>query len=663
MLRPVPMLRLSVLVLERDEGPVLRALGALQVVELTRGFPGEASPPRSPPDLGAFITRCDRLLERVAESRRILGLARGADRPAASACTLDDLERRLGQLEHEIGEVASRREPLQEELAALEMTGDAVEGCRALGLPLDVSNRFSFFSALTGSVPLGALERLSLGGQAAVFSFPSRRGRQPVLAITTRRGRPSMERALEQVGFEPSGWPSREELALVSGQGEVERRRSRLRGDLEVIAVALSRVSEAAGGVLGEIEACVRAERRLLEARQCFPRTGSTVLIRGWVPAASLPEVRTRVGECTRQCCVMDWERPEAVQGAEVPVLLRSARFLRPFEPLVTAYGLPRYRETIPTPFVAVSFLVMFGMMFGDVGHGALLAVAGGCGWSLARTPRGRDVGLLLLFNGLASAAFGGVYGSVFGIPELRVYALWHDPLEANPVVFMGWALGVGVTLMSLGLVLNVIDRLRQGDWLGSWLGKSGIAGMVFYWSALAWLWSSATLHGRGELQGAWWVVLGIPVMAWIVREPMDWLRSRATGATGPSGAFLGAVIQGVVGAFEGVLLYLANTISFVRLAAYAMSHAALLMAAFSLAEETRRWAAGGAVLSVVVIVLGNVAAIVLEGIVAAVQALRLEYYEFFGKFFSGAGQPFRPFSLNGMSVEALAAGGKSNEG
>jgi V/A-type H+/Na+-transporting ATPase subunit I len=100
------------------------------------------------------------------------------------------------------------------------------------------------------------------------------------------------------------------------------------------------------------------------------------------------------------------------------------------------------------------------------------------------------------------------------------------------------------------------------------------------------------------------------------------------------------------VGAFEAILSYLANSISFVRLAAYAMSHAALLVAAFMLAAQVRGFSLGGGLWSVIIVILGNLIAIALEGIIASVQALRLEYYEFFGKFFSGNGQPFEPFRL-----------------
>jgi V/A-type H+-transporting ATPase subunit I len=144
--------------------------------------------------------------------------------------------------------------------------------------------------------------------------------------------------------------------------------------------------------------------------------------------------------------------------------------------------------------------------------------------------------------------------------------------------------------------------------------------------------------------------LVGLPLLAWVVAEILTEKRQspRTSSGAGP-GSALTLLAQAMVGAFEGVLGYFANTISFVRLAAYAMSHAAVLVAAFSLAGEMHQLPAGG-LLAVVVIVAGNLVAILLEGTIASVQALRLEYYEFFSKFFSGEGTPFRPFQLPSLS-------------
>jgi V/A-type H+/Na+-transporting ATPase subunit I len=290
---------------------------------------------------------------------------------------------------------------------------------------------------------------------------------------------------------------------------------------------------------------------------------------------------------------------------------------------------------------------LMFDMMFGDAGHGAVLAIGGLAARLAGRSKTLRDGGLLLLFAGLSSMVFGCIYGSCFGLAALKKYALWHDPLEGDPMALMTGAIGIGVVMISLGLILNVINRFRRGDVIGGFLDKFGVVGVLFYWGALALITKHAALESRGLVKPAVAFFLAVPLAGWALKEPLEYFLHRRSGhAAGAPDGLLGAVIESLVGAFEAVLSYLANTISFVRLAAYAMSHAALLLAAFMMAAEVKRVAVGGSLLSVLVIILGNVVAIVLEGIIASVQALRLEYYEFFGKFFSGNGRPFTPFRL-----------------
>ncbi len=169
---------------------------------------------------------------------------------------------------------------------------------------------------------------------------------------------------------------------------------------------------------------------------------------------------------------------------------------------------------------------------------------------------------------------------------------------------------------------------------------------MIFYWGALALVAQSAAIQAQGLRN--WMVVLCLvlPIVAWASKEPVEYFLRRRAGHAAEQEGLLAAIAESTGGAFEGVLAYLANTVSFVRLAAYAMSHAAMLMAAFMMAAEVEKLPVGGGVLSVGVIILGNAVAIVLEGLVATVQTLRLEYYEFFGKFFPGSGQPFSPFRL-----------------
>jgi len=251
--------------------------------------------------------------------------------------------------------------------------------------------------------------------------------------------------------------------------------------------------------------------------------------------------------------------------------------------------------------------------------------------------------GRIVVACGLSSMVFGAVYGSCFGIESLKRWALWRDPLEGNPVALLLAAVAAGVAVVSLGIGLHIVNRLRAGDRLGAWLGRFGAAGLVFYWGSLA------LVAGKVEARVVLPVVLAAAA-CWTVEAPARCLLARRRGEADEEG--LGAALaESLVGTFEGALVYLSNTVSFVRLAAYAMSHAALLSSAWMLAGAADAAWGEGSALGVVAIVLGNAAALGLEGVVAAVQAIRLEYYEFFGKFFEGGGRAFRPFSLRAAGV------------
>ena len=380
-------------------------------------------------------------------------------------------------------------------------------------------------------------------------------------------------------------------------------------------------------------------------ASQKFPRTEATVLIAGWVPADDITALEQRLGETTDGRYALQTSPPDASTQEQIPVLLRHSWLLRPFETLVSTYGLPNYQELEPTFFVALSYIVMFGMMFGDAGHGMVLAVGGLIALLAGKSQKARDFGVLLLFAGSSSIVFGVVYGSYFGIGVFKKYALWHDPLEGDPMRLMYCAIGIGVVMISIGLILNIVNRFRRGDVIGGILDKFGLIGLLFYWGTLVLLMNGATIQSRGLMGASVILFLVVPIVGWSLKEPIEHFMSHKTGEHGEANEGLaGAIMESCVGAFEAVLSYLANTISFVRLAAYAMSHAALLFAAFMLAAVVRDIPFGGGLWSLLVIILGNLVAIVLEGIIASVQALRLEYYEFFGKFFSGNGQPFEPF-------------------
>lgn len=542
-----------------------------------------------------------------------------------------------------------RRQQLIERCAKLKLDCDQLSGYCGLEIPLGQDDQYSFLHFVAGTLPQHNLAKLEgeLPANVALLPFAGSAGRQPLLAMTTRSGRTALERALQHSGFQAETLPAVEGATADSLFADGERERGQLMSALEEADTEIRKLADQFRRPLDEIEGFARIEVCLLEAEQRLPRTEASILLNGWVPEANAPALEASIRRTTGNRCAVEFKAPGRLEDEKPPVLLLHPRWLRPFQMLVSAYGLPDYHELEPTLFVAVSYVLMFGMMFGDVGHGSVLAAVGLLALLKGQTAKWRDAGLLLIFAAMSSIAFGFAYGSFFGIERFKKYSLWQDPLEGDPLALMSGAIFIGIVMISLGLILNVINRFRRGDVIGGLLDKFGLVGALFYWGTLILIAKYTAIQSRGLLGAAILLFLVLPLLGWALRGPIEYLLHHHRAQTARRGEnLLSAITESLVGAFEAVLSYLANTISFVRLAAYALSHAALLVATFMMSEEVKHLSVGGGILGVIVIILGNVVAIGLEGIIASVQALRLEYYEFFGKFFSGEGQPFEPFRL-----------------
>jgi len=411
---------------------------------------------------------------------------------------------------------------------------------------------------------------------------------------------------------------------------------------------ALTVLKREVGDVLKELAQRSELAVLLLQAQTCFATAGRFLVISGWIPEERAPELTAVIQRVTGNRAVVATDKPEDLQASsattlKVPILYRNPLLLRPFQKLVDIYGVPSYGEIQPTAFFAVSFLLMFGLMFGDVGHGLVLVSAG---YLLFRyAPRFLDYAILLMEAGSASAVFGVLHGSIFGV-ETLLPALWLHPIHDLPQ-FMGVAIGLGIVLVSAGIALNVVNRWRAGERVTALLGTGGVFGGFVYWTTLAlaarfFLPSNWTLPDPAIfllLAGAVGLLLARPL---IVRAlGVDRTARPRTGATP---RWLGA-LEGSVELVDAIFAYFANTISFVRVAAFAAVHAAVFIAVFALADTLAHFRFGGP-LSAGALVAGNVVMILLEGLTVTVQVLRLEYYEFFGRFFRGGGEQYRPLML-----------------
>ncbi|HXV57937.1 MAG TPA: V-type ATPase 116kDa subunit family protein [Gaiellaceae bacterium] len=368
----------------------------------------------------------------------------------------------------------------------------------------------------------------------------------------------------------------------------------------------------------GEVELGRRAAGAL--------RHGRYAAVLGWAPSEELEDLHSRlaaVGAGLVELPAPAWVEP--------PTLLREAGLARPFRPLVDTYGALRYRDVDPTPFAAVSFVLMFGMMFGDVGHGLLLALLGlllarAGGERLAPV---RGLWPFLVAGGAAGALFGLLYGEAFGPTEI-VPTLWLAPTE-EPLEFLAAGIAVGAVLLSVSYALGTVNRWREEGGLSALVAPSGIAGFLLFLglgTAAAGVYAASTpfalLGGAGALAGV--LLLG-------------------AGFHAGAGRGAAAVTQATVEIVDAVVRVVANVISFTRLAAFGLMHAALGAVVWD--ATTALWGgAAGSALAVATFVLGNALTFTLEALVAGVQALRLEYYELFSRIFAGEGHRFSPWHI-----------------
>ncbi len=655
MFSAVPMCQLRIMVLARDRRTVLQGLGDMGLMHLQhedRDASDSDTPLLPPADYTAALLHCDDLLRRSSALRQSLALPAGATTTHASHAprSMESIEELFKETEEALNSLTERAAQNDEARNKLSVVIEQLHSFREVDLPFEELENFSFLHFAIGSLPLDQLNYLrdTVAPNVVLLTFPRNAESHAVVAATSRTGRFALETALQQAEFRREPLPVTREAPLNLLLKESEQEEERLAGIGREIELAHLGLAGKAEAELAAAEAWLQTERRLLEAEAGLPRTELTVMITGWIPQEDHDRVVARVREMTHNRCVIETLSADELPTAEIPILLRQSRLLRPFAMLVKGYGLPGYRDVEPTLFVAITYMLMFGMMFGDVGHGGVLALVGlGAIWR-GRNRKTRDIGTLLAMAGVASLLFGFVYGSFFGLSQFHKYALWRDPLEGSPLQLMLVAITLGVGVISVGVILNIVNRFRHGDWLGGFLDSYGVAGAIFYWGILGLLLKYTSLQERGLVGIVTILVVVLPLIAWALRAPLRHALARRSGAdSGNDGGYFSAIMESVVEAFEAALSYMANTISFVRLAAYAMSHAAVLMATFVMAREVEKVSVGGGLLAILVIIGGNLIAIVLEGIIAAVQALRLEYYEFFNKFFSGSGREYKPFALN----------------
>ncbi len=659
LLRSVPMVHFRVQVQTRDAPAVTRAIasaGLLHLVDIAHGRSPYETAPAGVADLYAAFRDLRNRVRAAAEKLNVKlaepegSLLDSADNDFAAqrerfAATLEPIEKRIDQLSHALSSARERSVDAGEQL-------DHAERLRAASVDIErasaarfVTIRFALadeeacetLAQLLAPLPF-AIIPCSGGLQAAEGALK----RAPTLVAVTvaNFARARLEEAMRVSLAKPIRIPTADTDRLRRDREAAIQAETTARADLDAAHTELA-------PALVSIAQQVEISTLLLQAQTYFAAAGRFVVISGWLPAESAAKMKEKIRATAGESAVVDIERAEDVPGVlegsmRVPILHRNPLVLRPFQRLVDLYGTPSYGEVQPTAFFAISFLLMFGLMFGDVGHGAILFIAG---WCLFRyLPQYLDYGILLMEAGAASTTFGVLYGSVFGIHSI-LPTLWLDPLH-DMQRFMAAAILLGILIVTAGLVLNVINTWRSGNVKEALYGSRGLFGALLYWVVLVLL---ARMFVPSSFEIPSWIIVTLAALALVVliggrTVAQRFEHRRPAPAVRTSPVWL-TLLESAIELVDTLFSYFANTISFVRVAAFAAVHAGVFIAIFTVADTLAQMHAGG-VLGVTVHVAGNALMILLEGLTVSVQVLRLEYYEFFGKFFRGGGEAYVPLML-----------------
>ena len=539
---------------------------------------------------------------------------------------LEQINQHLGELWNQFSKLEEQQHKAAEERRHLDSLSQSLEIFQSLDIDLSVlRNTREFLDLHVGTLPLIDLQRFEKAVSLAPYHFLKVFYKTQDTAYVMVAGPPKQasdtHQLLQTADFktlvvppEFSDRPQKIRQDLAQRQREVDSLSQQLAAEVSALGAHWAKD-------LSHYQAVLRlaAPYDQLVGLMRGGRSG-LILIEGWIPSRDVAHLRHMLQTRLQHPFELSVRDPIESELSRVPTLMSHPRFFRPFEVLVRNFGIPRYDEIDPTLLFTASFILMFGMMFGDIGHGAVIVVAG---WYF-REKLG-DFARMVIAVGMSSVLFGFLYGSVFGYEEI-LHALWVAPLS-DPMLMLSVALVWGVSFILMACVLKLYNLLTAKRYKEAWFDNQGLAGILFYLGSLYTLYHLV----QGNPLGGWgFLLMGLPLASILA---FKWHEQQGL----PLGE---KIIIVLIEGFDAVMNFISNTLSFMRVAAFSLNHAALALAVFAIANGMGlfgHWTT---------VVLGNLFILVLEGAIVSIQVLRLEYYEGFARFFSGNGRAFRPLHL-----------------
>lgn len=640
---------LTAVVMDSHQSAVVKALlelGVMEFVHIDSLSSEKLSSHKSSVPKAALSDMRIRIENLFSQARIAIPEISDADVDNASDFDYEALKHTLDRLSSSMQSVKDQQKIVNQSLVSSREMLDYIDSKKLDFLDLRVGN-------ITGNTEDLKKRLSSIGG---VFIDSS----MPLISLTLRRDSNRVTEILDKFGWTESTDAAAQKSAIEKAHSVLKEREASQRKELnELSDLFCSKILEKKAN-LTDMWKKVRINELSEKIESYFSYTKNTALLSGWVPAEFQAATEKAIYDASDGKCIVEWKDDSEVDREEVPVAISSPKFFAPFEHMVKNYATPEYGSINPTPFTTVAYILMFLLMFADLGQGFVLLLIGILGTAYYKKNQMAKDGILsrylcnlLLYLGPASMVGGILFGSCFGFsPFPAIWFNYHsvvNGLGGNGLVddiydILGITIYFGIGIIYLGLLLNWINLFRKKRYLELVFDKNGLVGGFLFGLGI-WFGSGFVKSGYKVFPSASWfmpcLIAGIVIV--VAKIPVERIVEHIkTGKRIKAGklimdTFMETLVEGLE-IFSG---FLANTLSFMRVAGLGIAHVSLMTAFEDMADLT-----GNAVFKILILILGNILVIALEGLSAGIQSLRLNYYEFFTKYFTGHGVAYEPVGL-----------------
>ena len=540
-----------------------------------------------------------------------------------------DLDLNFDKFYQDLKEKINKLKEVNEKLSKLENIEKNYELFSNINVDLTELSRLEYFDVKFGILDKAGRYRIKKNYSnllSVIFHVSSSGDDEIYMAIYPKDAANSMETILKSVNF-------REVDILKGGSGTLKETIENFEKEKKFLQDKKANILEYRDNLIKndsesikKILARTLVEENIENVKKYMLRSKNYFYLSAYIGVSDIDDMKKRLSKY--KGLKVEFLDPKDL-NLKPPTKLKNNFFFRPFEQLVQMYGIPSYDEVDPTVFFGISYMLLFGSMFGDLGQGLVFILLG---FYLAKN-KNKDFGELLKRMGLASSFFGIMYGSVFGNEKL-LPAIWIRPFESIDQTLV-YAIGFGLVLLVFSYIIGFINKIRIKEYEEALFSKEGLAGFVVFISMLDL--GLNFMGGKGFLPNKIaTIAMLMALLLMIFKRPIYQLLSGQKVAYEDSDA-TGYYIQGAFSLLEALLTILSNIISFIRVGAFAINHVGLFLAFKTVGQMT-----GSGFWNIVALIIGNIVIISLEGLIVFIQSLRLEYYEMFSKYFLGEGYEFK---------------------